>query len=167
MNSAFEDQQSSEFCWCPLRLIGEFSLLSSVPKHTTSDMDRSEKNMDDIAQTTRTITESVHDEKLHTAGHENYHGIDTRALHLGADEVYEKKVSLLNEALIDIGMNSFQWKIAAMTGFGWFVDNVSTYSKPQWHARILKSFSSGCKLSQSSALQFAQSSRSGVLHSSP
>ena len=88
-------------------------------------MDTTEKSMDNIAQTTRTMSESVHDEKQHTAGHENYHGIDTRALHLGADEVYEKKVALLNEALIDIGMNSFQWKIAAMTGFGWFVDNVS------------------------------------------
>ncbi|KAH6886169.1 major facilitator superfamily domain-containing protein [Thelonectria olida] len=41
----------------------------------------------------------------------------------GADEVYEKKVAVMNQALIDIGMGPFQWKIFAMTGFGWFVDN--------------------------------------------
>ena len=64
-------------------------------------------------------------EKPTTTGHENYHGIDTRALPSGADEVYERKVSIMNEALIDLGMGSFQWKIFAMTGFGWFVDNVS------------------------------------------
>ena len=58
------------------------------------------------------------------AGHANYHGIDTRALPLGADEIYSRKISVLNEALIDLGMGSFQWKIFAMTGFGWFVDNV-------------------------------------------
>lgn len=65
-------------------------------------------------------------DKDHTAeGHSNYHGIDTRALSLGAEEVYEKKISIMNEALIDLGMGSFQWKVFAMTGFGWFVDNVS------------------------------------------
>lgn len=88
-------------------------------------MAQPEKNGEGIAEATRTITDSTYDEKHFVSGHENYHGIDTRALHLGADEVYEKKVALLNEALIDIGMNSFQWKVAAMTGFGWFVDNVS------------------------------------------
>ncbi|CAM1508394.1 Fc.00g052420.m01.CDS01 [Cosmosporella sp. VM-42] len=62
-------------------------------------------------------------EKPIATGHENYHGIDTRGFPQGADEVYEKKVSIMNEALIDLGMGSFQWKIFAMTGFGWFVDN--------------------------------------------
>lgn len=70
-----------------------------------------------------TNTDDQHGD-VKTAGHENYHGIDTRALHMGADEVYEKKISIMNEALIDLGMGSFQWKIFAMTGFGWFVDNV-------------------------------------------
>ena len=56
---------------------------------------------------------------------ENYHGIDTRAIPTGTDEVYERKIAILNQALIDIGMGGFQWKIFAMTGFGWFVDNVS------------------------------------------
>ncbi|KAK2779623.1 membrane transporter [Colletotrichum kahawae] len=56
-----------------------------------------------------------------------HHGIDTRAIHVGSDYVYEKKVSVMNEALIDIGMGPFQWKVFAMTGFGWFVDNVRAY----------------------------------------
>ncbi|KAF6808513.1 membrane transporter [Colletotrichum musicola] len=54
---------------------------------------------------------------------ETHHGIDTRAIHVGTDYVYEKKVSIMNQALIDIGMGPFQWKVFAMTGFGWFVDN--------------------------------------------
>ncbi|KAF5007113.1 hypothetical protein FDECE_6544 [Fusarium decemcellulare] len=53
----------------------------------------------------------------------DYHGIDTRAIPSGADEVYERKVAVMNQALIDMGMGSFQWKVFAMTGFGWFVDN--------------------------------------------
>lgn len=57
-------------------------------------------------------------------GHESYHGIDTRALPMGADSVYDKKIAVLNEALIDLGMGPFQWKVFAMTGFGWFADNV-------------------------------------------
>lgn len=55
----------------------------------------------------------------------DYRGIDTSVVPQG-DEVYERKVAVMNQALIDIGMGSFQWKIFAMTGFGWFVDNVST-----------------------------------------
>ena len=65
-------------------------------------------------------------EKTANTGHSDYHGIDTRALPMGADEVYEKKIAIMNEALIDLGMGSFQWKIFAMTGFGWFADNVSS-----------------------------------------
>lgn len=85
-----------------------------------------------ITATSTHSTASVSKEdKEHTvAGHANYHGVDTRALPMGADEVYEKKISIMNEALIDIGMGSFQWKVVAMTGFGWFVDNVS-WSLPQ------------------------------------
>lgn len=54
-----------------------------------------------------------------------YKGYDTTGIATGADPVYEKKVAVMNQALIDLGMKSFQWKIYAMTGFGWFVDNVS------------------------------------------
>ncbi|KAL4788942.1 major facilitator superfamily domain-containing protein [Aspergillus venezuelensis] len=58
-----------------------------------------------------------------STGHIDYHGIDTRALSAGVDEVYERKVAILNEALIEPGMGSFQWKIYALTGLGWFIDN--------------------------------------------
>lgn len=64
-------------------------------------------------------------EKNGLSGHADYHGIDTSQVQPGADAAYEAKIVVMNEALIDIGMNSFQWKIYAMTGFGWFVDNVS------------------------------------------
>lgn len=60
----------------------------------------------------------------------DYHGIDTRALPVGADLVYERKVAVMNRALIDIGMGPFQWKVFAMTGFGWFVDNVRSPLAP-------------------------------------
>ena len=56
----------------------------------------------------------------------DYCGIDTRAIPTGiGNEVYERKVAVMNQALIDLGMGSFQWKVYALTGFGWFVDNVS------------------------------------------
>lgn len=59
------------------------------------------------------------------AGHTSYHGIDTRNVLPGADEVYDAKISVLNEALIDLGMGSYQWMVFLTTGLGWFVDNVS------------------------------------------
>lgn len=64
------------------------------------------------------------------AGHANYHGIDTTQVQPGADAVYEAKISILNEALIDIGMGPFQWKMFMMTGFGWFLDQVRNF--PQY-----------------------------------
>lgn len=57
-------------------------------------------------------------------GHTDYQGIDTTQVQPGADASYEAKITILNEALIDIGMGPFQWKIFATTGFGWFIDNV-------------------------------------------
>lgn len=65
-------------------------------------------------------------DKVQEFGHREYHGIDTTAVMPGADAAYDAKVAIMNEALIDIGMNSFQWKIFATTGFGWFVDNVGS-----------------------------------------
>ncbi|KAL6915136.1 hypothetical protein FSST1_012896 [Fusarium sambucinum] len=50
-------------------------------------------------------------------------GIDMRGIASGVSEVYQRKVAVMNQALVDIGMGSFQWKIFTMTGFGWFVDN--------------------------------------------
>lgn len=66
--------------------------------------------------------------KSFTVGHVDYHGIDTTQVQPGADAAYEAKITILNEALIDIGMGPFQWKIFATTGFGWFVDNVRASS---------------------------------------
>jgi hypothetical protein len=119
------------------------------------------KDTETVNEATLTISNSLNDEKGVPSGHENYRGIDTRALHLGADEVYEKKVALLNEALIDIGMNSFQWKVAAMTGFGWFVDNVSYFLKPYCYGAD-PAPSSGCKPSPSSVHRSGTSSKFNV-----
>lgn len=75
-------------------------------------------------------TEKVHTFSSETQGKvevtndADYHGIDTRAIPTGTNVVYERKVAIMNQALIDMGMGAFQWKIFAMTGFGWFVDNV-------------------------------------------
>jgi len=98
----------------------------------------------------------------------NYHGIDAHAIPSGVDEVYEKKVAIMNQALIDMGMGSFQWMVFAMTGFGWFVDNVGTYacpasgSRPNEHLWLtaLCSCSSGCRQSPSSARLSGTSSTS-------
>ncbi|KAK1526996.1 MFS transporter, metabolite:H+ symporter [Colletotrichum costaricense] len=49
--------------------------------------------------------------------------IDMRGIDSGVSEVYQRKVAVMNQALVDISMGSFQWKVFAMTGFGWFVDN--------------------------------------------
>ena len=65
---------------------------------------------------------------------------------MGADEGYERKISIMNEALIDLGMGSFQWKVFAMTGFGWFVDNVSpNHFMPLDLYDLTSRHSSGCK----------------------
>lgn len=77
----------------------------------------------EISQDLR-ITTSMEGQKSHLAGHKDYHGIDTTQVQPGADAAYEAKITILNEALIDIGMGPFQWKIFATTGFGWFIDNV-------------------------------------------
>ncbi|ETN42332.1 uncharacterized protein HMPREF1541_01486 [Cyphellophora europaea CBS 101466] len=63
-------------------------------------------------------------EKIEIGGHTNYHGFDTTQVMPGADAAYEAKITVMNEALLDIGMGPFQWKIFATTGFGWFVDNL-------------------------------------------
>lgn len=58
------------------------------------------------------------------AGHASYHGIDTRNVQPGADAVYDTKIAILNEALIDLGMGQYQWMVFLTTGLGWFIDNV-------------------------------------------
>lgn len=78
------------------------------PKHFDADYRLSENESKDIA-----------------AGHVEYKGINTSDVMPGTNDAYEKKVSIMNEALIDLGMKSYQWKVFLTTGFGWFVDNVS------------------------------------------
>lgn len=51
-------------------------------------------------------------------------GIDTHVATPGVSKIYKKKVAIMNQALIEIGMGNFQWKILMLTGFGWLVDNV-------------------------------------------
>lgn len=50
--------------------------------------------------------------------------IQMELLPTGVSEAYERKVAIMNQALVDLKMGPFQWKIFALTGFGWFVDNV-------------------------------------------
>lgn len=52
-------------------------------------------------------------------------GINIADVPPGSSLQYEKKIAILNSALIDLGMGGFQWKVFMTTGFGWFVDNVS------------------------------------------
>lgn len=42
------------------------------------------------------------------AGHASYRGIDTRNVQPGADEIYDLKIAILNEALIDLGIGRYQ-----------------------------------------------------------
>lgn len=75
----------------------------------------------------------VTEEKVQIGGHANYHGIDTTQVMPGADAAYEAKISIMNEALLDIGMGAFQWKVFMTTGFGWFVDNVGRVERHCTH----------------------------------
>lgn len=50
--------------------------------------------------------------------------IDTSAVQPGTDIIYEKKVALLNEAILDIGIGYYQWWTFVLTGFGWYTDQV-------------------------------------------
>ncbi|KAM0231640.1 hypothetical protein ACHAP5_011009 [Fusarium lateritium] len=89
-------------------------------KHTEAQTD----SPDITAAPINTTTIDDVDANKHLAGHRDYHGIDTSQVQPGADAVYEAKISVLNEALIDIGMGPFQWKIFLTTGFGWFIDQL-------------------------------------------
>lgn len=91
---------------------------TSIDNKTAAVMPTTEK--------TRSLSESKGKTELMES---NYHGIDTTAIPPGTDAVYERKIAIMNQALIDLGMGPFQWKIFAMTGFGWFVDNVSLLSE--------------------------------------
>lgn len=51
--------------------------------------------------------------------------IDVTAVQPGTDKVYAAKVILMNQAILDLGMGKYQWFVACLTGFGWYIDNVS------------------------------------------
>lgn len=95
-----------------------------------------EARLDSLSSAEKMTTKHVEREDVHSkdisGGHSDYHGINTSDVLPGADAAYEKKIALMNEALIDIGMGPFQWKIFFMTGFGWFVDNVCDGSLNQY-----------------------------------
>lgn len=43
----------------------------------------------------------------------------------GIDPVLAQKMALINEAIEEIGMTPFQWKLFFLNGFGYAVDSVS------------------------------------------
>ena len=46
------------------------------------------------------------------------------------DPVLTKKMALINEAIEEIGMTPFQWKLFFLNGFGYAVDSVSSNPNP-------------------------------------
>ena len=40
----------------------------------------------------------------------------------GHDSAYDRKSKVINKAIQDIGMGSYQWKLFALCGFGWLAD---------------------------------------------
>lgn len=42
----------------------------------------------------------------------------------GIDPVYEAKANVLNVAIQEIGMGSYQWQLFVVVGFGWAADNL-------------------------------------------
>ena len=70
---------------------------------------------------------------IEAKGHMQYRNrvgdaIDTTTIQPGTDKVYEAKIALLNQALLDLGMGKYQWLLAFLTGFGWYIDNVRSPS---------------------------------------
>lgn len=103
---------------------------SGVSKRTTGSASPSDEQQADPSRDSRHAVGKDGGD-IENGFSDNHHGIDTRAIHVGKDYLYEKKVSIMNQALIDIGMGPFQWKVFAMTGFGWFVDNVRALFSPR------------------------------------
>ncbi|KIW64156.1 hypothetical protein PV04_09110 [Phialophora macrospora] len=62
--------------------------------------------------------------------HKNLFGtyIDVTHVMPGADEMYNAKIQIVNQAILDIGMGRYQWQLTILTGFGWFVDNIWMFS---------------------------------------
>lgn len=42
----------------------------------------------------------------------------------GHDSAYDRKSTVVNKAIQEIGMGSYQWQLFTLCGFGWFADNL-------------------------------------------
>lgn len=42
----------------------------------------------------------------------------------GHDSTYDRKSTIINKAITDIGMGSYQWQLFVLCGFGWLADNL-------------------------------------------
>jgi hypothetical protein len=58
----------------------------------------------------------------------NTAAFDLEAIGHGLDLAYAQKADLVSQALQAIGMTAWQYKMWAVCGLGWIVDNVSGFS---------------------------------------
>jgi hypothetical protein len=58
----------------------------------------------------------------------NTAALDLEAIGHGLDLAYAQKADLVSQALQAIGMTAWQYKMWAVCGLGWIVDNVSCFS---------------------------------------
>ena len=54
------------------------------------------------------------------------------------DPVLAKKMALVNEAIEEIGMTPFQWKLFFLNGFGYAVDSVSSQFQNSFHRCMMR-----------------------------
>ncbi|KAL9115669.1 MAG: hypothetical protein Q9227_000037 [Pyrenula ochraceoflavens] len=50
--------------------------------------------------------------------------IETDVAASGHDSAYDRKSKVINKAIQDIGMGSYQWQLFVLCGFGWLADNL-------------------------------------------
>lgn len=50
--------------------------------------------------------------------------IDADIASSGHDSAYDRKAKVINKAIQDIGMGSYQWQLFTLCGFGWLADNL-------------------------------------------
>ena len=59
----------------------------------------------------------------------------------GTDATYERKVAVINQAILDIGMGRYQWLVFVLAAFGWFSDVVRFHSTPLIDFKVLSNLS--------------------------
>ncbi|OCK99228.1 MFS general substrate transporter [Cenococcum geophilum 1.58] len=67
--------------------------------------------------------------------------IDMKTVQPGTDATYERKVAVINQAILDIGMGRYQWSVFVLAAFGWFsdvfwkqaVNMIGPFVKPEFH----------------------------------